>query len=93
MKDVFKPNALIAISYTVFLVCISFLVDKSVAVIILTFIYSLIAGFHFMAMGVLMGIYHFKDEPGKRNGYMASFALIFALMVLVGYFGLYIYTK
>jgi len=83
MKSIFKKNALIAISYTVFFVGISFLFNEMWQSIILGFVYSFVACIHFMIMGVSMAIYHFKEITNKRNGYMVSFGFIWFLVLLV----------
>jgi len=90
MNSIFKLNAIIAIIYTAFFVGISFLFNKDTQSIILEIIYSIVAGFHFIAMGILMAIYHFQSSINKRNGYMASFVFIWLLLLMVHYWGFYI---
>ncbi|MDB5131817.1 MAG: hypothetical protein JWR02_1566 [Mucilaginibacter sp.] len=82
-NKIFKLNALIAVSYTVFFVAISFMFDRTGRAVILGIVYAFVACIHFMAMGVLMAINHFRSLIGERNGYMASFAFIWVLLLLV----------
>jgi len=89
MNAIFKKNALIAGLYTVVIVGVSFFFSRSGQSIILNFCYSFIALAHFMAMAILMAINHFKQDAYQRNGYMASFAFIWALMVVVQYLHIY----
>jgi hypothetical protein len=83
MKKIFKKNALICIAYTAFFIAISFLFDRPGRDLLLGFVYGFVALIHFMTMGVLMAINHFKSVTDKRNGYMASFAFIWVLLLLV----------
>jgi hypothetical protein len=83
MRKIFKKNALIAVAYTVFFVVISFLFDRLGRGLLLGFIYGFVALIHFMAMGILMAINHFKSLIDKRNGYMASFGFIWLLFLSV----------
>ena len=82
-KSIFKLNALIALGYTVFFVAISFLFNRLDRFIFLGFVYGFVACIHFMIMGVLMAINHFKQIFDKRNGYMASFGFIWLLLLIV----------
>ena len=82
-KKIFKLNALIAISYTVLLVAISFLFGTEGRGIILGVVCTFIGCIHFMAMGIMMAINHFKSDNDKRNGYMASFGFIWLLLLTV----------
>ena len=83
MKRIFKLNSLIAISYTVLLVAVSFLFSTEGRGIILGFVYTFIGCIHFMAVGIMMAINHFKSDNEKRNGYMASFGFIWVLLLAV----------
>jgi len=89
-KNIFKLNALIALAYTIFFVAISFLFDRLGRSIFLGVGYSFVACIHFMIMGVLMAIYHFKRISDKRNGYMASFGFIWLLVLIVNVAGFYL---
>ena len=82
MKNIFKQNALIAIGYVVVLFGISFLFSKSSQSSIAITFYIVFGGIHFMIMGIFMAINHFQSKIAERNGYMASFAFIWALVVL-----------
>jgi hypothetical protein len=90
MKKIFKLNALIALGYTVFFVSISFLFNRFDRSIFPGIVYSFVACIHFMIMGVLMTIWHFKQVFDKRNGYMASFGFIWMLIIIVNIFGFYL---
>jgi hypothetical protein len=46
-------------------------------------VYWFVAIFHFMIMGILMTVYHFKNDNNKRNGYMAAFGFIWGLFLVV----------
>jgi hypothetical protein len=83
MKKIFKKNALICIAYTAFFVVISFLFDRLGRGMVLGFIYGFVVLVHFMAMGTLMAVNHFKSLNDKRNGYMASFGFIWLLFLVV----------
>jgi hypothetical protein len=83
VKSIFKKNAIIALSYTVFFVAISLLFGKLGRSLILGFVYSFVAIIHFMATGILMAVYHFQLSIEKRNGYMASFGFIWLLVLIV----------
>lgn len=82
MKSIFKRNALIAVCYSIVLLGISFLFEKSDRPIIAIFLYCIVGGAHFMIMGILMAVNHFQQKTDKRNGYMASFAFIWVLILL-----------
>ncbi len=82
MKEIFKPQAVLTICYTIFLVVLSHLFKSSVGELF-QIVYWFVVVFHFMIMGVLMAVYHFKEESIKRNGYMASFGFIWILFLLV----------
>jgi|GEM_PF-1160765 len=82
-KRIFKLNALIAISYTIFLVAISSLFSSEGKALILGLLYMFIACIHFMGVGVMMAVNHFRSNTDERNGYMASFGFIWLLLLVV----------
>jgi len=83
MKNIFKKNAITALCYTAFFMAISLFFGKSGRGLILGFIYSFVAIIHFMLTGIFMAVYHFQSSIEKRNGYMASFGFIWALVLIV----------
>ena len=83
MKRIFKLNAMIAICYTAFLVATSFLFSSTGKAFILGFVYMFIGCIHFMAVGIMMAINHFKSNIDARNGYMASFGFIWLFLLVV----------
>jgi len=89
-KRIFKLNALIALGYTIFFVLISLLFSRLNSIIFLGFVYTFVACIHFMIMGILMAIYHFKQVFDKRNGYMASFGFIWLLILIVNVARIYL---
>jgi hypothetical protein len=82
MKKIFRQNALIAIGYTVVLFGISFLFSRYSQSTLAITLYVVFGGIHFMIMGVLMAINHFQSKLAERNGYMASFAFIWVLIIV-----------
>ncbi|SDS95198.1 hypothetical protein SAMN05216490_2162 [Mucilaginibacter mallensis] len=88
MNLIFKKNLIVLLSYTVIIVGFSFLFNRSSRSIIL-FVYELIAGFHFMATLILAAVNHFQFNRTKRNAYMASSGVIWALIFLVHFFNIY----
>lgn len=82
-KSIFKFNALIALGYTIIFVLISLLFSPLHRAIFLGFVYGFVGCIHFMIVGILMAINHFKQVFDKRNGYMASFGFIWLLILIV----------
>ncbi len=83
IKKIFRLNAFIALGYTIFFVLLSILLSNIGRGILLGLIYPIVAGIHFVIMGILMTINHFQLSIDKRNGYMASFFFIWVLLILV----------
>jgi hypothetical protein len=90
MNITFKSNLIIAVSYTVFFVLISFVFDTSTRDILLGFVYKLVALIHFMTMSILSIVNHFKGDRKLRNGYLASTFAIWVLAILVSVIDFYI---
>jgi len=82
MNPIFKKNSLLALSYTFIIIGFSLLFDRSNQSLILN-LYDLIAGTHFIITGIYMAINQYKANITKRNAYMASFGLIWLLIILV----------
>jgi hypothetical protein len=89
MKGIFGKNALIAIGYSLFFVVVSFFFDRLTKSIIIGFVFNFVGCIHFMIAGIFMAIYHFKENYQRRNGYMASFAFIWSLLLLVNVIAFY----
>ncbi len=83
MRSIFKTQAIIVICYTIFFTGVPVLIGKSSISDILLVLYWLVVTFHFMAMGILMAIYYFKQHNDLRNAYMKSFGFIWIVFLTV----------
>jgi multidrug transporter EmrE-like cation transporter len=90
MNAIFKKNLLMSLAYTFIVVSVSFLFSRVTQSIILGIIFALFAGIHFMVVDILMAINHFQSNITQRNGYAASFTLVFLLLFLVQTLNVYL---
>jgi len=81
-NNIIKKNVLTCVSYMAIIFLLSLLFSKQDRSLIFPFLFSIIAGFHFMVVGVLMAINHFNLKSEKRNAYMISFGVIWLLIVI-----------
>lgn len=81
-KEIIKKNVLACLIYMVITFLLSFLLVKEHRTIVFPILFSVIAGIHFMVVGVLMAINHINLDKEKRNGYMIAFAIIWSLILL-----------